>query len=125
MSVPDNLRYSSDHEWVRIDGDVAYIGITDFAQSQLGDIVFVELPEIGGNFSSGEVFGTVEAVKTVADLFAPISCEIIDINSQLDSSPESINSDVYNDGWIVKVKINNPDELSMLLDSKAYKGMIS
>ena len=125
MNIPKDLKYSAEHEWVKVDGDIAYIGITDFAQSELGDIVFVEFPEIGDTFSIGDVFGTVEAVKTVADLFAPISGEIIEINDLLGNKPESINVDAYNNGWIVKVKIGNLEELENLLDPESYKGLLS
>tara|TARA_B110000263_G_scaffold243909_1_gene251237 strand:- start:1206 stop:1583 length:378 start_codon:yes stop_codon:yes gene_type:complete len=125
MNIPKDLKYSAEHEWVKVDGDIAYIGITDFAQSELGDIVFVEFPEVGDTFSIGDVFGTVEAVKTVADLFAPISGEIIEINDSLGNKPESINVDAYNNGWIVKVKIGNSEELENLLDPESYKGLLS
>ena len=125
MKIPDNLKYSPEHEWVKVDGDCAYIGITDFAQSELGDIVFVEFPEVGDIFSVGDIFGTVEAVKTVADLFAPISGKIIEINGALENSPEAINIDTYNDGWIIKIKIANTEELDSLLDPQSYKGLIS
>ena len=125
MNIPINLKYSSEHEWVKVDGDSAYIGITDFAQSELGDIVFIEFPEVGDTFSVGDIFGTVEAVKTVADLFAPISGEIIEINDALENSPEAINIDTYNDGWIIKIKIVNTEELDSLLDPQSYKGLIS
>ena len=125
MNIPKDLKYSAEHEWVKVDGDIAYIGITDFAQSELGDIVFVEFPEVGDTFSVGDVFGTVEAVKTVADLFAPISGEIIEINDSLENAPESINVDAYNNGWIVKVRIGNSEELENLLDPESYKGFLS
>tara|TARA_B110000263_G_C14942537_1_gene344340 strand:+ start:207 stop:584 length:378 start_codon:yes stop_codon:yes gene_type:complete len=125
MNIPENLKYSPDHEWIKVDGDSAYIGITDFAQSELGDIVFVEFPEVGDKFSAGDVFGTVEAVKTVADLFAPISGEVIEINDTLENSPEAINTDAYNDGWIIKVKIGNTKELDSLLDFESYKGLLA
>ena len=125
MNIPKDLKYSAEHEWVKVDGDIAYIGITDFAQSELGDIVFVEFPEVGDTFSIGDVFGTVEAVKTVADLFAPISGEIIEINDSLENKPESINVDAYNNGWIVKVQIGNSAELENLLDHESYKGLLS
>ena len=125
MNIPKDLKYSPEHEWVKVDGDIAYIGITDFAQSELGDIVFVEFPEVGDTFSIGDVFGTVEAVKTVADLFAPISGEIIEINDSLGNKPESINVDAYNNGWIVKVRIGNSEELENLLDPESYKGLLS
>ena len=125
MNIPRNLKYSSEHEWVKVEGDNAYIGITDFAQRELGDIVFVEFPEVGDEFSVGDIFGTVEAVKTVADLFAPISGEIIEINDALENSPDSINNDAYNDGWIIKINIGNTVELDSLLDPQSYKGLIS
>ena len=125
MNIPENLKYSPDHEWIKVDGDSVYIGITDFAQSELGDIVFVEFPEVGDKFSAGDVFGTVEAVKTVADLFAPISGEVIEINDTLENSPEAINTDAYNDGWIIKVKIGNTKELDSLLDFESYKGLLA
>jgi glycine cleavage system H protein len=125
MNIPVNLKYSPEHEWVKVDGDSAYIGITDFAQSELGDIIFVEFPEIGDKLSMGDIFGTVEAVKTVADLFAPISGEIIEINDVLEKSPEAINTDAYNDGWIIKIKIGNTEELDSLLDPQNYKELLS
>ena len=125
MNIPENLKYSPDHEWIKVDGDSAYIGITDFAQSELGDIVFVEFPEIGDTFSQGDVFGTVEAVKTVADLFAPISGEVLEINDALENSPEAINTDSYNDGWIIKIKVGNTEELGTLLSPQAYKGLLT
>ena len=125
MNIPDNLKYSPEHEWIKVDGESAYIGITDFAQSELGDIVFVEFPEVGDIFTLGDVFGTVEAIKTVADLFAPISGEVLEINHTLEDSPEAINTDAYNNGWIIKIKITNTEELKNLLDAKNYKGLLS
>ena len=125
MNIPDNLKYSPEHEWIKVDGDSAYIGITDFAQSELGDIVFVEFPEVGDKFSAGDIFGTVEAVKTVADLFAPISGEVIKINNTLENSSEAINTDVYNEGWIIKIKITNTEELGNLLNPQAYKELLA
>ena len=125
MNVPKNLKYTSDHEWIRKEGDSAYIGITDFAQTELGDIVFVEFPEVGDMLSSGDVFGTVEAVKTVADLYSPISGEVLAINESLENSPEVINTDAYNDGWIIKIKIGDNKELDQLLKPDDYKGIIS
>ena len=125
MNIPETLKYSPDHEWIKVEGHSAYFGITDFAQSELGDIVFVELPAVGDKFVVGDVFGTVEAVKTVADLFAPISGEVLEINDALESFPEKINSDSYNDGWIIKIKITNFEELDTLLDPHAYKGLIA
>ena len=125
MNVPKNLKYTSDHEWIRKEKDCAYIGITDFAQTELGDIVFVEFPEVGDMLSSGDVFGTVEAVKTVADLYSPISGEVMAINESLENSPEVINTDAYNDGWIIKIKIVDNKELDQLLKPDDYKGIIS
>ena len=125
MNVPKNLKYTSDHEWIRKEGDSAYIGITDFAQTELGDIVFVEFPEVGDMLSSGDVFGTVEAVKTVADLYSPISGEVMAINESLENSPEVINTDAYNDVWIIKIKIIDNKELDQLLKPDDYKGIIS
>ena len=124
MNIPDNLNYTSDHEWIRIEDTIAYIGITDFAQSELGDIVFVEFPNINEKFSKGEVFGTIEAVKTVADLFLPITGEILQINNLLEDKPELINKDPYADGWITKISINNRDELSGLLNSNSYSALL-
>ncbi len=125
MSLPTDYKYSTEHEWVKIDGEIATIGITDFAQGELGDIVFVEFPNVGDNFDKGDVFGTVEAVKTVADLYSPLSGEIDKINEDLESNPESINSDAYEAGWIIKLKITNPTESDDLLDHKAYGALIS
>ncbi len=124
MSFPTNLKYSKDHEWVSLEGDVATIGITAFAQGELGDIVYVDVETEGETLAKEEVFGTVEAVKTVSDLFMPVSGEIIEFNSALESSPESINSDPYGDGWIIKVKVDNLDELNELLDVDAYKELV-
>jgi glycine cleavage system H protein len=125
MKIPEDLKYSPEHEWIKVDGESAYIGITDFAQNELGDIVFVEFPEIGDIFSAGDVFGTVEAVKTVADLFAPISGEVLEINGSLENSPEAINTDSYNDSWIIKIKISNTEELDTLLDHQGYEGLLA
>ena len=106
MNIPDNLKYTKEHEWLRIDGNNAYVGLTDFAQGELGDIVFVELPNMDDNFSQNDIFGTIEAVKTLADLYIPVSGEILEVNDKLDSEPELINSDPYGKGWIVKIKIS-------------------
>jgi glycine cleavage system H protein len=125
MNIPEDLKYSPEHEWIKVDGESAYIGITDFAQNELGDIVFVEFPEIGDIFSAGDVFGTVEAVKTVADLFAPISGEVLEINGSLENSPEAINTDSYNDSWIIKIKISNTEELDTLLDHQGYERLLA
>ena len=125
MNIPEDLKYSPEHEWIKVDGESAYIGITDVAQNELGDIVFVEFPEIGDIFSAGDVFGTVEAVKTVADLFAPISGEVLEINGSLENSPEAINTDSYNDSWIIKIKISNTEELDTLLDHQGYERLLA
>jgi glycine cleavage system H protein len=124
MNIPENLKYTKDHEWVKIDGDIATIGITDFAQHELGDIVYVEVETEGENMSKEEVFGTVEAVKTVSDLFMPISGEIIEFNSALEANPEAVNSDAYGEGWMIKVKIQDNSELDSLLSAAAYKELI-
>ena len=121
MNIPDDLHYSKDHEWIRVDGDAAIIGITDFAQGELGDIIFVEFPKVGGKFSAGDTFGTVEAVKTVADLFMPVSGEILAVNSALDEAPEAVNEDPYQTGWLVKIKMTAGAELDDLMDPEGYK----
>jgi glycine cleavage system H protein len=121
MNIPAELKYSTDHEWVKIEGEIATIGITDFAQKELGDIVFVDVTSEGETFSAGETFGTIEAVKTVADLAIPVSGEVIEFNSDLESDAAVINSDPYGKGWIIKVKMNNPSELSALMDTETYK----
>lgn len=123
MNTPENLKYSNDHEWVRVEGDIAIVGITDFAQDQLGDIVFVDIQCEGDTLSKGERFGSIEAVKTVADAFMPVSGEIIEINTALESAPESVNSDPYGEGWMVKVKMSDTSELDTLLDAAAYTGI--
>jgi len=119
-----NLLYTKEHEWINIDGEYAYVGVTDHAQSELGDIIFVELPDVGDNFSSNDVFGTIEAVKTVADLYIPIDAEIVEINENLDATPEVINQDPYKDGWIIKVKVLNKADLDSLLTLEEYKKII-
>ncbi len=124
MNIPANLKYTKDHEWILIEGDVATIGITDFAQSELGDIVYVEIETVGEELGQEEVFGTVEAVKTVSDLFMPVSGEIIEFNDKLESNPEAVNSDPYGDGWMIKVKMSNPSEANDLLDAAAYKALV-
>lgn len=123
MNIPENLKYTKDHEWISIEGDVATVGITDFAQGELGDIVYVEIEKIGENFSKEEVFGTVEAVKTVSDLFMPLSGEIIDINEELNEKPELVNEDPYGQGWMIKIKVNSSDT-SDLLNSEQYKKLV-
>lgn len=124
MNLPENLKYTKDHEWVSIDGDIATIGITDFAQGELGEIVYVEIETEGETLDSEEVFGTVEAVKTVSDLFMPISGEIIELNPNLEDEPELVNSDPYGKGWMIKVKISDSSELDNLLSFEAYKEII-
>ncbi|MBM4165645.1 MAG: glycine cleavage system protein GcvH [Ignavibacteria bacterium] len=124
MNFPNNLKYTKDHEWICVDGNIGTIGITDFAQSELGDIVFVELPSKGKKLKEHETFGTIEAVKTVSDLYAPISGEIVEVNSSLESSAEVINKDPYNAGWIVKMKIADAKELNALLTSNQYRELI-
>jgi glycine cleavage system H protein len=124
MNIPANLKYTKDHEWVSLDGDIATVGITDFAQKELGDIVYVEVETLDQHLNQDEVFGTVEAVKTVSDLFLPLSGEIIEFNDALEQEPEKVNTDPYGDGWMVKVKISDPSEWEALLDSEAYKALI-
>ena len=124
MNFPDNLKYTKDHEWVLVDGDVATIGVTDFAQGELGDIVFVDISSQGDTLAAHEVFGTVEAVKTVSDLYIPVSGEVIEVNANMDASPESVNSDPYGDGWMVKVKMSNPSEVDGLMSHADYVAMV-
>ena len=123
MNIPENLKYTKDHEWISFEGDVATVGITDFAQGELGDIVYVEIEKIGENFSKEEVFGTVEAVKTVSDLFMPLTGEIIGINEELNEKPELVNEDPYGQGWMIKIKVNSSD-MSDLLNSEQYKKLV-
>ncbi len=125
MSIPANLKYTKEHEWVSIEGDLATIGITHFAQGELGDIVYVEIETEGETLAKDEVFGSVEAVKTVSDLFMPLSGEIIEMNKELESNPEEVNSDPYRKGWMIKVKISSPEEVNELLDAAAYSELIS
>ena len=124
MNIPENLKYTKDHEWISIDGDIATVGITDFAQTELGDIVYVEVETLDENLDKDEVFGTVEAVKTVSDLFIPLSGEVIEFNESLESEPEKVNSDAYGEGWMIKIKISNPEEINQLLDAESYKELI-
>ena len=121
MITPNDIKYTKEHEWVSLDGETATIGITDYAQSQLGDIVFVEFPDINSEIIQNETFGVIEAVKTVADLFAPVSGEIIEVNSSLEDSPNFINSDPYGSGWIIKLKINDSNEYNGLMTSNVYE----
>ena len=124
MNIPTNLKYTKDHEWISVEGDVATVGITDFAQKELGDIVYVEVETLDQTLNKDEVFSTVEAVKTVSDLFLPLSGEIIEFNDSLESDPEKVNSDPYGDGWMVKVKISDASEIEALLSSEDYKALI-
>ena len=124
MKIPLNLKYTKDHEWISIDGNIATVGITDFAQRELGDIVYIEVETIGETLNADDVFGTVEAVKTVSDLFLPMTGKIIEFNESLDSSPEDVNTDPYGNGWMVKIEIQNIDELDNLLSADQYKELI-
>lgn len=124
MNIPDNLKYTKDHEWVKIDGDTAFVGITDFAQHELGDIVFVEVDTAGETLDKEETFGTIEAVKTVSDLFMPVGGEILEFNEELEATPDTINKDPYGEGWIIKVKISDVSETDDLLTAKEYKELI-
>ncbi len=124
MNVPANLKYSNDHEWCRVEGDVAYIGITDFAQDQLGDIVFVDVPTVGETLAAGEVFGSIEAVKTVSDAFTPVSGEVLEFNPDVDADPALVNKDPYGAGWMIKVQLSNPSEVDALLTPEQYTELI-
>lgn len=125
MNVPENLKYTKDHEWIRVEGDTATIGITDFAQSQLGEIVYVDINTVGETVGAEEVFGTIEAVKTVSDLFMPVTAEITELNESLNEHGDLVNSDPYGEGWMIKVKISNPAELNNLLSAEQYKALIN
>jgi len=124
MNIPDDMKYTNDHEWIKIDSDLAIVGITDFAQSELGDIIFVEFPNVGEHVNQKDTIGTLEAVKTVADIYSPLSGEIVEINEELESNPELINEAPYNNGWILKIKINNKDEIKSLLSGDDYSKLI-
>ena len=125
MNIPENLKYTKDHEWLKMDGDVAVVGITDFAQGELGDIVFVEIETEGEQLAKEETFGTIEAVKTVSDLFMPVSGEVIEINPKLEDNPEVINQDPYGDGWLIKIKLEDTGEIDDLMDAAAYTAQVS
>lgn len=125
MNIPSNLKYSKDHEWVRVEGDTAYIGITDFAQSELGEIVIVDITTEGETLASEAVFGSIEAVKTVSDLFMPLGGEVLEVNPKLEDNPELVNSAPYGEGWMIKVKMIDPSEAGKLLDAEAYKALIA
>lgn len=124
MNIPSNLKYTKEHEWISIEGDIATIGITDFAQSELGDIVYVEIETIGETLAKDEVFGSVEAVKTVSDLFMPVSGEILEFNGDLESNPEAVNKDPYGSGWMIKVLVSDMGELDGLMDATAYQDLV-
>ena len=124
MNIPADLKYTKDHEWIRIEGSEATIGITDFAQNELGDIVYVDIPTVGEEVSREAIFGTVEAVKTVSDLFMPLSGTVNAANASIDQNPESVNKDPYGAGWMIKITVSNPEEIGQLLDAEAYKSLI-
>jgi glycine cleavage system H protein len=125
MNVPANLKYTKEHEWIRLDGEVAFVGITDYAQSELGEIVFVEVETVGETIREGKVFGTIEAVKTVSDLYLPVDGKIIEFNHKLEDAPELVNDDPYGDGWIVKIEISDPTQLNDLLSAAEYEVVIA
>ncbi len=125
MNFPASLRYTKDHEWISLEGNIAKVGITDFAQHELGDIVFVDIDTIGKDLNAEDVFGTVEAVKTVSDLFLPLSGKILELNTLLDKNPDLVNSDPYGDGWMVKIEVANPADFEALMDAEAYKNLVA
>lgn len=125
MKFPKELKYTKDHEWIKVDGDIAVVGITDFAQSELGDIVYVEIETVGETLQQGDVFGTVEAVKTVSDLFMPISGEVIEINPSLENDPELVNSDPYGEGWMIKIKISDSEEIKSTMNADEYEASVN
>ncbi len=124
MNIPDDLKYTKDHEWIKVEGDTATVGITDYAQHELGDIVYIEVNTVGETLEQEETFGTIEAVKTVSDLFMPVSGEVIEFNEELESNPEIVNKEPYSEGWIVKIKLSNPSEVDDLLDADSYKDIL-
>ena len=124
MNVPDKLKYTKDHEWLRVEGNIGYVGITDFAQGELGDIVFIEIETLGETLKKEEVFGTIEAVKTVSDMFMPVGGEILEINPELEDSPDLVNKDPYGKGWMVKINISDPAEIKDLLTAEKYKALL-
>jgi len=125
MNIPEDLKYTKDHEWVRADGDMATVGITEFASQELGDIVFIEVETVGEEMDAEDTFGSIEAVKTVSDMFMPVSGEVTEFNEALEDAPETINQDPYGEGWIIKVRMTDPSQLDNLLDAKAYRELIS
>ena len=124
MNFPDNIRYTSEHEWIRVEGDEAFVGITDYAQSELGEIVFVDVPTLGDTVGQGEVFGSIEAVKTVSDLNMPVTGEVLEINGALDAQPELVNNDPYGEGWIIRISVKDAAELDNLMDAAAYEASL-
>jgi glycine cleavage system H protein len=124
MNVPEGLFYTKDHEWLRVEGDTAYAGVTDFAQGELGDIVFIEIETVGETLAKEEVFGSIEAVKTVSDMFMPVGGEVLEVNPDLETSPELVNKDPYGKGWMIKIKISDPSEISHLLSAEQYKALL-
>lgn len=125
MNFPDGLKYTNDHEWLRVEGDIGWVGVTDYAQSELGDVVFVELPAPGSKIQKGKSFGTIEAVKAVSDMYAPVSGEVLEINKDIQASPEKVNKDPYGSGWFIKMRIANPAEVGELLDVNGYKQLVA
>ena len=125
MDIPSELRYTEEHEWVRAEGDHAVVGITDYAQGELGDVVYLELPDVGARFKQMEVLGTIEAVKTVAEIFSPVSGEVVEVNGKLEDEPELVNSSPYGDGWMVRIRMDDPSELESLLSADGYQSLIS
>lgn len=125
MNIPENLRYTKDHEWISLDGNIATIGITDFAQGELGDIVYVDVTTLGQHLEAGAVFGTVEAVKTVSDLFLPVTGKILEVNEALNNAPEVVNTDPYGEGWMIKLEVDNVSDVEALLDAAAYTELVS
>ncbi len=124
MTFPTNIKYTKEHEWIRVEGDIAYVGITDYAQSELGEIVFVDIDTIGETIAQGEVFGSVEAVKTVSDLNMPAGGEVLEINEALNDAPEKVNNDPYGEGWMIKIRLTDPSELDTLMDAAAYQAIL-
>lgn len=125
MNFPQNLKYTSEHEWIRVEGDMAYVGITDYAQEQLGDIVFVDIPTVGETLEANEVFGTIEVVKTISDIFLPVAGEVLEKNEALEENPELVNKDPYGEGWLIKIKPTNLADIDDLLDAEGYKAVIN
>ena len=124
MNFPDNIRYTSEHEWIRVEGNEAFVGITDYAQSELGEIVFIDVPTLGETVAQGDVFGSIEAVKTVSDLNMPVSGEVLEINEALDAAPELVNNDPYGEGWIIRISVKDASELDKLMDAAAYQASL-